>query len=153
MLKKRRWQMVLLLFIAGIINYLDRSALSVAAPLVSSELGLSPADLGLIFSSFFLGYALFNFIGGCAADRIGGRLVFAVAMAVWSLFCGLTAVAVGFTSLFIIRVIFGIGEGPLSATINKMINNWFPHKEAASAVALPIAAPRSVVRSPGRWSA
>ena len=102
--------------------------------MVSSELGLSPADLGLIFSSFFLGYALFNFIGGCAADRIGGRLVFAVAMAVWSLFCGLTAVAVGFTSLFIIRVIFGIGEGPLSATINKMINNWFPHKEAASAV-------------------
>ena len=73
MLKKRRWQMVLLLFIAGIINYLDRSALSVAAPLVSSELGLSPADLGLIFSSFFLGYALFNFIGGWAADRIGGR--------------------------------------------------------------------------------
>ena len=74
MLRKRRWQMVLLLFIAGIINYLDRSALSVAAPLVSKDLGLSPADLGLIFSSFFLGYALFNFVGGWAADRIGGRL-------------------------------------------------------------------------------
>jgi MFS transporter, ACS family, hexuronate transporter len=136
LLRKKRWQMVLLLFIAGIINYLDRSALSVAAPLVSRDLGLSPADLGLIFSSFFLGYALFNFIGGWAADRIGGRLVFALAMAVWSLFCGLTAVAVGFASLFAIRVIFGIGEGPLSATINKMINNWFPHHEAASAIGI-----------------
>jgi MFS family permease len=128
--------MVLLLFIAGIINYLDRSALSVAAPLVSRDLGLDPADLGLIFSSFFLGYALFNFIGGWAADRIGGRLVFALAMSVWSLFCGLTALAVGFASLFAIRVIFGIGEGPLSTTINKMINNWFPHHEAASAVGI-----------------
>jgi len=136
MLRKRRWQMVLLLFIAGIINYLDRSALSVAAPLVSKDLGLSPADLGLIFSSFFLGYALFNFVGGWAADRIGGRLVFALAMAVWSLFCGLTAVAAGFASLFVIRVIFGIGEGPLSTTMNKMVNNWFPHREAASAVGI-----------------
>src|SRR3954447_23657633 len=136
MLRKRRWQMVLLLFIAGIINYLDRSALSVAAPLVSKDLGLSPADLGLIFSSFFLGYALFNFVGGWAADRVGGRLVFALAMAVWSLFCGLTALAAGFASLFAIRVIFGIGEGPLSTTMNKMVNTWFPHREAASAVGI-----------------
>lgn len=136
MLRKQRWRMVLLLFIAGIINYLDRSALSVAAPLVSQELGLGPADMGLIFSSFFLGYALFNFVGGWASDRFGGRLVFALAMGVWSLFCGLTALAVGFASLFAIRVIFGIGEGPLSTTMNKMVNNWFPHREAASAVGI-----------------
>jgi D-galactonate transporter len=136
MLRKRRWQMVLLLFIAGIINYLDRSALSVAAPLVSRDLGLGPADLGLIFSSFFMGYALFNFIGGWAADRLGGRLVFILAMTVWSFFCGMTALAVGFTSLFIIRVIFGIGEGPLSTTISKMVNNWFPRHEAASAIGI-----------------
>src|SRR3954453_7443796 len=134
MLRKRRWQMVLLLFIAGIINYLDRSALSGAAPLVSKDLGLSPADLGLIFSSFFLGYALFHFVGGWADDRVGGRLVLALAMAVWSLFCGLTAVAAGFASLFVIRVIFGIGEGRLSPTMNKKVNDWFPHREAASAV-------------------
>lgn len=136
MLKKLRWQVALLLFIAGIINYLDRSALSVAAPLVMRDLGLGPADLGIVFSSFFIGYAIFNFVGGWSADRFGGRLVFTLAMAVWSLFCGLTAVAVGFGSLVVIRVIFGIGEGPLSSTINKMINNWFPHHEAASAVGI-----------------
>lgn len=134
MLKKKRWQMVLLLFIAGIINYLDRSALSVAAPLVMKDLELTPADLGLIFSSFFVGYAAFNFIGGWASDKLGGKRVFTLAMGVWSAFCALTAAAGGFVSLLVIRVCFGVGEGPLSSTMNKVVNNWFPHREAASAV-------------------
>lgn len=134
MLKKKRWQMVLLLFIAGIINYLDRSALSVAAPLVMQDLSLTPADLGLIFSSFFVGYAAFNFIGGWASDKLGGKRVFTLAMGVWSAFCALTAAATGFVSLLVIRVFFGVGEGPLSSTMNKVVNNWFPHREAASAV-------------------
>ncbi len=134
MLKKKRWQMVLLLFVAGIINYLDRSALSVAAPLVMKDLSLTPADLGLIFSSFFVGYAAFNFIGGWASDRLGGKRVFTLAMGVWSAFCALTAAAGGFVSLLVIRVCFGVGEGPLSSTMNKVVNTWFPHREAASAV-------------------
>ena len=134
MLKKKRWQLVLLLFVAGIINYLDRSALSVAAPLVMQDLALTPADLGLIFSSFFVGYAVFNFIGGWASDKLGGKRVFTLAMGVWSTFCALTAAATGFLSLLVIRVFFGVGEGPLSSTMNKVVNNWFPHREAASAV-------------------
>ena len=134
MLRKKRWQLVLLLFIAGVINYLDRSALSVAAPLVMQDLALTPADLGLVFSSFFVGYALFNFIGGWASDRLGGKRVFTLAMGVWSTFCALTAAATGFVSLLVIRVCFGVGEGPLSSTMNKVVNNWFPHREAASAV-------------------
>jgi D-galactonate transporter len=134
MLKKKRWQLVFLLFVAGIINYLDRSALSVAAPLVMQDLALTPADLGLIFSSFFVGYAVFNFIGGWASDKLGGKRVFTLAMAVWSTFCALTAAATGFVSLLVIRVFFGVGEGPLSSTMNKVVNNWFPHREAASAV-------------------
>ena len=134
MIKKKRWQIVLMLFLAGIINYLDRSALSVAAPLVTTDLGLTPADLGLVFSSFFVGYAIFNFIGGWASDKLGGKRVFTLAMAVWSTFCALTAAATGFVSLLVIRVFFGVGEGPLSSTMNKVVNNWFPHREAASAV-------------------
>ena len=134
MLKKKRWQLVLLLFVAGVINYLDRSALSVAAPLVMRDLALTPADLGLIFSSFFVGYAAFNFIGGWAPDKLGGKRVFAIVMGVWSTFCALTAAATGFASLLVIRVFFGVGEGPLSSTMNKVVNNWFPRREAASAV-------------------
>ena len=126
MLKKKRWQLVFLLFLAGVVNYLDRSALSVAAPLVTQDLSLTPADLGLIFSSFFFGYAIFNFIGGWASDKLGGKRVFTLAMGVWSAFCALTAAATGFVSLLVIRVFFGVGEGPLSSTINKVVNNWFP---------------------------
>jgi MFS family permease len=128
-----RWRIVLLLFIAGFINYLDRSALSVAAPAVAKDLHLSPANLGLVFSTFFIGYALFNFIGGWAADKWGGKNVFSGAMLIWSLLCGATGLATGFGSLLTLRTFFGMAEGPLATTINKMVNNWFPHKESATA--------------------
>jgi MFS family permease len=128
-----RWRIVLLLFIAGFINYLDRSALSVAAQAVAKDLHLSPANLGLVFSTFFIGYALFNFIGGWAADKWGGKNVFSGAMLIWSLLCGATGLATGFGSLLTLRTFFGMAEGPLATTINKMVNNWFPHKESATA--------------------
>jgi D-galactonate transporter len=131
-----RWRIVLLLFIAGFINYLDRSALSVAAPAVMRELHMSPARLGLLFSAFFIGYAVFNFIGGWAADRWGGKRVFSGAVLMWSLLCGATGFATGFGSLLAVRTLFGMAEGPLATTINKIVNNWFPHKESATAFGL-----------------
>ena len=133
---KKRHHVLLLLFLAGIINYLDRSALSVAAPLIAKDLDLSPADLGFVFSSFFIGYAVFNFVGGWAADRFGAKRVYAWSMGAWSLFCALTAAASGLASLLVIRVVFGMGEGPLSATNNKVVHTWFPRREAASAVGI-----------------
>ena len=133
---KKRHQVLLLLFLAGIINYLDRSALSVGAPLLQKDLGLSSADLGFVFSSFFVGYAVFNFVGGWAADRFGGKRVYLLSMGAWSFFCALTAAASGLVSLLVIRVLFGMGEGPLSATNNKIVFTWFPRREAASAVGI-----------------
>ena len=100
------------------------------------DLGLDTAQLGIIFSSFFAGYALFTFIGGYAADIFGPKRVFAVAMTVWSAFCGLTATAVGFTSLLVIRTMFGFGEGPFGATANKIVRNWFPRHQAATGVGI-----------------
>jgi len=134
MWKKRRHLVIFLLFLAGIINYMDRSALSIAAPAVSADLGLSPSELGLIFSSFFFGYAIFNFIGGYMSDKAGPHRVFSVSMTVWSAFCAFTGMATGFISMLLIRVGFGIGEGPFSATANKMVSNWFPRREAGTAI-------------------
>lgn len=131
-----RWTVAFLLFLANAINYLDRSALSIVAPVVSRDLHFDPAQLGLVFSSFFVGYSLFCFIGGWASDRFGPKLVFAVAMAWWSVFCGLTALATGFMSLLVLRVLFGLGEGPMGSTTNKTISNWFPRREAATTVGL-----------------
>ena len=57
-------------------------------------------------------------------------------MIVWSLFSGALVLAVGFVSMIVIRILFGMGEGPLSSTINKMVNNWFPSNQRASVVGL-----------------
>jgi MFS transporter, ACS family, hexuronate transporter len=118
------------------INYMDRSALSVAAPLVMKDLRLDAAQLGIVFSSFFAGYALFTLIGGYAADRFGPKRVFALSMSTWSVFCGLTAAAVGFSSLLIVRILFGCGEGPFGAAANKMVSNWFPPRQIATAIGI-----------------
>jgi len=113
---------------------MDRSALSVAAPLVMKDLRLDAAQLGIIFSIFFAGYALFTFAGGYASDRFGPKRVFIWSMTAWSIFCGLTAAAVGFFSLLIVRVLFGCGEGPFGAAASKMVNNWFPPRRIATAI-------------------
>ncbi|WP_250467849.1 MFS transporter [Caballeronia sp. GAFFF2] len=131
-----RWIVAALLFFAGMLNYLDRAALSVVAPLVKSELHINDAQLGVLFSSFFIGYCVFCFIGGWAADKFGPRKVFAIAAAFWSLFCGATAFAGNFATLMVARVAFGVAEGPMGTTTNKSISNWFPRSEAGRAVGL-----------------
>ena len=133
---KYRWVVIALLFFGGMINYLDRSALSVAAPLMTKDLGLDPAALGIVFSAFFFGYAPFCFVGGWAADRYGARRVFIVAMTVWSIFCGLTAAATSVITLLIIRLVFGMGEAPFSTGANKVVSNWFPRREQAGAIGM-----------------
>jgi ACS family hexuronate transporter-like MFS transporter len=118
---------------------MDRAAFSIAAPLLSRELHIDAAQLGLVFSSFFIGYALFALVGGWASDRQGARLVIGTALIAWSLFCGLTAAAVGFASLMLIRILFGMSEGPLPSAQNKFVSNWFPRGEQARALGFALA--------------
>lgn len=127
---------IVFLFLAGVINYLDRSALSIAAPFIQEDLSLSATEMGIIFSSFSVGYAIFNFLGGVASDKYGAKLTLFVAMIIWSLFSGAIVLAVGFISMIVIRILFGMGEGPLSATISKMVNNWFPPSNRATVIGL-----------------
>ncbi|KAB8307323.1 MFS transporter [Erwinia endophytica] len=134
MFKNLRWIIVLLLFLVYMINYLDRVALSLTVPMIEKDLMLNAEQFGLIFGSFFFGYALFNFIGGLATDKFGPTLVLGVAVGLWSLFCGFTALATGFWSMLILRVMFGMAEGPICSSANKAINGWFPKKQAATAM-------------------
>ncbi|WP_273825607.1 MFS transporter [Pseudomonas asplenii] len=131
-----RWFIVTLLFIAMVINYMDRAALSVAMPFITQSFELTPSEKGMVFSGFFIGYAAFNFIGGYLADRYGPKRVFLWAMCIWSGLCALTATAYSFWSLLIVRALFGIGEGPVPTTANKVVNNWFPIRERARAVGI-----------------
>lgn len=131
---KYRYVVAGLLFAAGAINYMDRAALGIVAPIVGKTLDLSPSQLGIVFSSFFIGYSVFSFLGGYFSDKFGTMRVFSWAMGIWSLFCGLTAVATGFVSLLVCRVFFGIGEGPMSSNTNRTISNWFPRHETATMI-------------------
>jgi len=108
--------------------------MSVAAPIIRKEFALSDTQMGILFSAFFTGYCVFCFVGGWGADRFGPRRVFATAAIFWSSFCAATALMTSFAQLLVVRVLFGIGEGPMGTTINKSITNWFPREEAGRAV-------------------
>lgn len=136
MIGKYRWRIAALLFFAGMLNYLDRAALSVVAPMLKGELHIDDAQMGFIFSSFFIGYCALCFVGGWAADKYGPKRVFAWAAGTWSIFCGLTAMISGYVQLLVFRVLFGMGEGPMGTTTNKAITNWFPREEAGRALGL-----------------
>ena len=134
--KPYRWTILVMLFLAMVINYMDRAALSIAMPFITQDFHLTASEKGLIFSSFFFGYALFCFVGGYLADRFGPKRVLVYSMSGWSLLCGLTAGAFNFWTLLVVRALFGVGEGPVSTTANKTVNNWFPIKERARAIGI-----------------
>lgn len=131
---KYRFTVAFLLFVAGIINYMDRAALGIAAPFVSKDLDLTPSALGVIFSTFFFGYALFAFVGGHLADRFGPRRVYTWAALGWSITCAATGAVTGFAQLFVTRLLFGFAEGPMNSTTNRTITNWFPREETSRTI-------------------
>ncbi len=99
--------MCLLYFIA----YIDRVNISVAGPFIRKEFGLSPTELGAIFSAFAFPYAAMQIFGGWCADKFGPRLVLAVLSVIWAAATILCGFAWGLTSLLAFRFVLGIGEG------------------------------------------
>ena len=129
-----RWIVALLLFVAGSINYMDRAAIGVVAPYIQKSFTMTTSQLGLTFSTFFVGYALFAFVGGQLADRFGPVRTYIGAAAAWSVLCALTGAVTGFGQLLVIRTLFGFAEGPMNSTTNRTITSWFPRRETARAV-------------------
>ena len=80
-----RWFPILVLvFIATLINYLDRAVFSIARPLFTTELGIAPIVAGTIGSAFNWSYALAQVPGGAVLDRFGTRLVYFISLVSWS---------------------------------------------------------------------
>lgn len=116
--------MTMLIF-AGLINNLDRSALSIANPLISQELQISAAGMGVLMSAFSLVYAFSQLPIGIILDRLGARLVLGWGLIIWSsaqVFCGL---ANSFSHLFIGRAVLGAGESPHYPASAKAVSEWF----------------------------
>lgn len=131
-----RYAMLGLVFINVMINYLDRSNLSVAAASLSKDLELSTVQMGLIFSAFGWSYALLQIPGGLIADRFGPRILYAFCLITWSITTLLQGFARGFVSLFGLRLATGAFEAPCYPINNRIVTSWFPNQERASAIAL-----------------
>src|SRR3984893_10709022 len=101
---------VLLLAVSVFINYVDRSNLSIAAPLLKNELGLSASQLGTLLSVFFWTYGCMQIPAGWFVDRFEVKWVFAAGFFVWSAATATTAILHGFSGWIVIRVILGMGE-------------------------------------------
>ena len=130
---KYRWFIVFLLFAITAVNYIDRAAISYAIPMMQRDLGLSPADTGIILGAFGMGYAITTLIGGFAVDRYGPRLVLTVAAILWSLSIGTTALAGSFAVLYAARVLLGVSEGPNFPALTGAVSHWLsPHERATA---------------------
>ena len=81
---KYRFVVAALLFFAGTMNFMDRAAIGILAPYMQHDLRLDASAMGIVFSTFFMGYSLFSFIGGYLSDRAGPRKTYAVAGIAWS---------------------------------------------------------------------
>src|SRR5215469_16009121 len=107
---RRRWWVATLLLVAGLINYLDRTVVSIAGPVIAKDLGLTPSRMGLLLSAFFWSYALMQIPIGWLADRFNLRWMYAGCFALWSLTSGLTGFAGSLGMLLMLRLLLGIGE-------------------------------------------
>jgi sugar phosphate permease len=126
---RTRWLILLLISLMYLITYVDRTGISVAAPEIGKEFGLSQTELGIMFSAFLWAYAIGQLPAGWCADRFGPRIVFLVIVPFWSLMTALTSVASGIASLVGIRFIFGLGEAGAFPTATRAMQLWFPKSE------------------------
>ena len=102
--------LVLLLGIAVFLNYVDRGSISIAAPKLKDELGLSDQAYGLAFSAFFWIYAPVQLFAGWLCDRFSVYRMMALGILVWAASTLLMGFAGGFASLLVLRIMLGIGE-------------------------------------------
>jgi ACS family hexuronate transporter-like MFS transporter len=131
-----RWWIIGLIFLATLINYIDRLTLSVLAPVITQDLGLSNTEFGGIVVWFLLAYTISQSVSGKLYDRIGTRRGFTVSIIVWSAAAMAHAFARGLASLSVCRFFLGLGEAGNWPGAAKAIAEWFPIRQRAFGMAL-----------------
>ena len=114
-----------LLYLAFVISYVDRAAITLALAQIGKDFNLQASDLGIVISAFFLGYAAMQIPGGWLADRFGSKYVIVFAIAAWSIFTVMTSFAWSLGSLIVIRLIFGLTEGAYPSASVKGVTELF----------------------------
>lgn len=115
------------------VTYLDRVCIAITAPAIARDLSLTKFQMGLVFSAFTLGYALFEIPTGAWADRAGARKVLTRIVLWWSSFTMITGLASTYPTLLAVRFLFGTGEAGAWPTVAKAVSRWFPTTERGTA--------------------
>ncbi|MCC6589362.1 MAG: MFS transporter [Bryobacterales bacterium] len=123
---RARYSVLALVFFAAVITYLDRVCISVAAPAMQRELGLTQFQFSWVFTAFYLAYTIFEMPAAWLSDRWGQRTTMIRIVGCWSVFTILTGVARTYPTLLITRFVFGAGEAGAFPTLSRAISRWFP---------------------------
>src|SRR5215467_7063341 len=118
--------LLILLGLAIVINYVDRGNLSIAAPVIQSELELSATQLGVLFSAFFYTYTALQFVVGGIVDRLGASRVLGAGLLLWSLATMAMGFSRGFLALLALRLLLGVGESVAFPCTSKVIAQNIP---------------------------
>jgi MFS family permease len=111
------------------LTYLDRVCISVLAPAITKEFSLTQVQMSWVFSAFTISYAIFEIPTAWWSDKIGSRRVLARIVAWWSTFTMATAAAFNYTSMLVLRFLFGIGEAGAWPNAARVFSRWMPARE------------------------
>jgi MFS transporter, ACS family, glucarate transporter len=128
-----RYKVLAMTMVLGAITYLDRVTISVTRPDIARDLNLSATQMGYVFSAFYLAYAAFEIPTGWWGDRVGTRRVLTRIVCWWSAFTVFTGAAFNYSSLVIIRFLFGAGEAGALPNAARTFSRWFPRRERGTA--------------------
>ena len=131
---RRRWGVAALLFLATVINYVDRQTLSVLAPVLRDEFQMTNTDYSRIVFAFLLAYLIMQSGSGRIMDWLGTRAGFSLTITWWSVAAMLHAAANSVMSLGAFRFLLGLGEAGNWPGGVKAVSEWFPPKERAFAI-------------------
>ena len=124
-----KWGLCLLMFLATILNYLNRQTLSILAPTLQHQMPMGNEALGWLFAVFYYSYTLFQFAVGPVLDRFNLRWCFALAVFAWSLVSGMTGLATGFAGLLAFRLLLGVMESANWPASLRIVARVFPPEE------------------------
>jgi ACS family glucarate transporter-like MFS transporter len=130
---RTRYSVLLFVYLAAFITYLDRVCLSVAGPSIRVELGLSQYELGWVFTVFYIAYAVFEMPSAWLGDRWGQRTMLLRIVGCWSLCTIFTGFARTFTTMLATRTVFGAAEAGAFPTLSRALSRWFPADERGRA--------------------
>lgn len=132
-IKGLRWLVITLVGIATVINYIDRTALSVMWPGIAEDLGMGKQDYANIITVFMISYAIGQSLFGKIFDALGTRVGFLLSILVWSVSIALHAIAHSVVSFSLFRFFLGLGEAGNWPGATKANAEWFPVRERALA--------------------